>query len=113
VTGGTYCRHFTIDGRRCNHVPDPRTGRPTDGRTVSATVVHRTSGAAADVLATACMVLPTGEATRLLEGLPGAEGPILENSPDGLLHHATAGFKEYSPAESVVGAVFEAGPVWA
>jgi len=94
VTSGGYYRYFEIGGQRLSHVIDPRTGRPTATVVASATVVHP-DGATADGLATACMVLGAGRALKLLEGIPQAEGLILEIKDGQLLRHETEGFAEY------------------
>ncbi len=94
VTSGDYYRAYTIGGRRYSHILDPRTGRPVDHRLASVTVIHR-DGAAADSLATACMVLGVEPALALLERLPDAEGLILEHADGGLVEHRTSGFSRY------------------
>jgi thiamine biosynthesis lipoprotein len=54
VTSGTYERFRLLDGQRCTHVLDPRSGMPAVGLD-SVTVVHR-SAALADAAATALLV---------------------------------------------------------
>ncbi len=54
VTSGTYERWRLLDGQRCTHIIDPRTGQPAAGF-ASVTVVH-TSAALADAAATALLV---------------------------------------------------------
>lgn len=49
-TSGDYERNTTIEGVRCGHIIDPRTGRPATGR-ISATVVAPT-GVESDALST-------------------------------------------------------------
>lgn len=98
VTSGPYYRHYEIAGKRYNHILDPRTGRPTEGSLVSATVIHG-DGASADALATACMVLGTEAALELLERTAEAEGLMLEQSGDRLVGRRTAGFARYEVRE--------------
>lgn len=94
VTSGNYYRSYTIGGRKYHHILDPRTGRPVENAMVSVTVIHR-DGAAADALATACVVLGTDEALALLERLPEAEGLILELRQGSLAARQTSGFARY------------------
>jgi len=53
-TSGDYERYFIYQGKRYNHILDPRTGYPAQG-TQAVTVVHQNSGLA-DVAATALFV---------------------------------------------------------
>lgn len=64
ATSGGGRRWWDIDGVRYSKVLDPRTGRPT-GSILSATVIA-TTAAAADVLATTCLVLDPQEALKLV-----------------------------------------------
>jgi thiamine biosynthesis lipoprotein len=56
ATSGDYRRFHAIEGRRHGHTIDPRTGRPSDGRVVSATVIADDC-MSADAYATALTVL--------------------------------------------------------
>ena len=56
ATSGDYRNYRLVDGRRVDHLLDPRSGRPADNHVVSATVVHP-SAMWADAYATALMVL--------------------------------------------------------
>jgi thiamine biosynthesis lipoprotein len=94
VTSGDYYRAYQIGGRRYSHILDPRTGQPVESRIASVTVIHR-DGAAADSLATACVVLGVKEGLSLLERLPDTEGLILEHGEGGLVEHRTGGFSQY------------------
>lgn len=69
VTSGSYERFVEIDGKRYQHIVDPRTGRPSETDIVSATVVAESS-LLADMLAT----------TALLGGTAGLEG-LAERHP--------------------------------
>ena len=66
ATSGNYRNFREADGRRFGHVLDPRTGRPTQNRVVSATVLDP-SAMRADALATALLVLGEDEGMALAE----------------------------------------------
>lgn len=63
VTSGIYERYRVLDGQRCTHIIDPRSGRPARAA-ASVTVVHR-NAALADAAATALLVAGPQEAPRL------------------------------------------------
>ena len=81
ATSGTYEQYVELNGVRVPHVLDPRSGEPVDG-VVSATVVAATA-TEADALATACVVLGSGEAMALLGSLPGVEGLLVSRTAAG------------------------------
>ena len=56
ATSGDYRNYRVIEGRRVDHVLDPRIGQPADNAVVSATVLHA-SAMWADAYATTLMVL--------------------------------------------------------
>ncbi|MEM7233574.1 MAG: FAD:protein FMN transferase, partial [Planctomycetota bacterium] len=68
ATSGSYRNFFDADGKKYSHTIDPRTGRPVEHSTVSATVISRTC-AEADALATAMMVLGSKRGYDLAEKL--------------------------------------------
>lgn len=69
ATSGDYRNYFDApDGRRYSHEIDPRTGRPAANAPAAVSVVH-TSGAYADAMATALMVLGVDEGYALAERL--------------------------------------------
>lgn len=67
VTSGDYERYFEHDGKRYQHVLDPRTGYPVQ-ETTSATVVHR-DPVLADAAATALLVAGAAEFEALCSSL--------------------------------------------
>lgn len=71
VTSGDYYRYFEKDGVRYHHILDPRTGYPSN-HTISATIITENS-AVADILSTACFVLPPKEALAFAVGIDGVD----------------------------------------
>lgn len=71
ATSGDYERYFMYEGKRYEHIIDPRLGLPLQGGLASVTVVHPTSCLAADALATTLCVLGVegGEAFLREQGL--------------------------------------------
>lgn len=66
VTSGIYERQFTLDGVTYHHILDPVDGLPSTSDLASATIVG-VSSMDADALATACIVLGSEDALRLLQ----------------------------------------------
>ncbi len=66
ATAGDYRRYFETGGRHYSHIIDPRTGRPVEHATLSATALGATC-MQADALATMLMVMPPADASRLAE----------------------------------------------
>jgi FAD:protein FMN transferase len=83
MTSGNYERFSEIGGKRYSHIVDPRTGEPVDNGLLSATVVGGT-GADADAIATALIVLGREKAIELLKKL-GARyaGVLVERTGEG------------------------------
>jgi thiamine biosynthesis lipoprotein len=67
MTSGDYERFFEVDGKRYQHVLDPRSGYPVE-HTISATVVH-IDPVLADVAATALLVAGAAEFEELCSSL--------------------------------------------
>lgn len=63
ATSGDYRNYFEQDGVRYSHLIDPRTAEPVQHRTVSSTVIHRSS-MTADGYATALHIMHADEALR-------------------------------------------------
>lgn len=96
VTSGDYHRYFEADGVRWHHIIDPKTGYPAR-QARSATVITGDS-TVADILSTACFILPPERALSLATS-SGAE--LLLITADGRILH-TPGLDERS--EIVAGA---------
>jgi thiamine biosynthesis lipoprotein len=77
ATSGDYESYFVHEGVRYSHVIDPRTGLPVVSDLAGVTVIHPTSAAAADAVATIVCVLGPEKTASWLE----AAGAIF---PDGL-----------------------------
>lgn len=65
ATSGDATQGYTVGGKRYGHVIDPRSGKPVASKVASVSVLAAT-GALADGLATAAMVLGPNEARNLL-----------------------------------------------
>lgn len=93
ATSGNY-RNFrqTADGR-IGHTLDPHSGRPVESSTLSATVIAPDC-ATADALATACMVMKSSSALKMIENLPDVEALIAIAAPDSITLLQTSGFPE-------------------
>jgi thiamine biosynthesis lipoprotein len=75
---GSFGRSSRIGGRRFGHVVDPRSGWPLERAGVSAVVAD--SGARAEALSKALLVLGPDEGIALLEARGGAEGLLVDES---------------------------------
>lgn len=66
ATSGDYEQYFVYQGKRFEHIIDPRTGLPVTGGPASVTIIHPDSGLAADALATTMSVLSEEEGEKFL-----------------------------------------------
>jgi thiamine biosynthesis lipoprotein len=89
ATSGDYARYVEIEGKRCSHIIDPRSGRPAAAAR-SATTVAPTA-LAADIWATALTVLGADGLARLP---PGVEAMVVWNEGDAYRCARTPGFRE-------------------
>ena len=93
VTSGNYRKYYVRDGRKYAHTIDPRNGYPVQHNLLSATVVSPDGAAAADAVATWCMVLGPEGARELLLSLDGVEGYLISSDGNGAMSEwATPGF---------------------
>lgn len=88
-TSGDYEKYFVEDGVRYHHILDPDTGYPAESGLTSVTVVCK-NGLEADALSTACFVLGTEKAEKLLK-IYDADGLFVDDSGNIFL---TDGMKE-------------------
>ncbi len=82
---GSLAQEIEIQGVKYGHLIDPRTGRPLRRRGVAAVTAR--SGARAEALSKAMLILSRNEGLALLETLPDAEALLIE--ADGSLHMTT------------------------
>ena len=80
TTSGSYERFLEIDGRRYQHILDPRSGYPVD-HTASVTVIH-SDPLLADAAATALLVGGATEFDELCRKLAISEALLIESSGD-------------------------------
>lgn len=93
-TSGDYERYFEVDGERCHHLIDPRTGKSPSG-------VHSVTVIAADGLTTEAMsktvfVLGVEQGMRLVESLGGVDAVVVDAA--GQLHYSS-GLLAAAPAQ--------------
>lgn len=93
-TSGDYERYFEVDGERCHHLIDPRTGKSPSG-------VHSVTVIAADGLTTEAMsktvfVLGVEQGMRLVESLGGVDAVVVDAL--GQLHYSS-GLLAAAPAQ--------------
>lgn len=91
ATSGDYRNYFEKDGRRFSHILDPRTGRPVEHRTASATVIAE-NAMLADAWATAMLALgrERGEKVADAEGLAVL---FIERGENGFVSSETTAFR--------------------
>lgn len=81
ATSGNYRNYHHIDGSTVGHTLSPVTGRPTDSRCMSATVIAPDC-MTADALATSCMAMTPDSALTMVESINGASALlVLPGSP--------------------------------
>ncbi|MDR1286689.1 MAG: FAD:protein FMN transferase [Treponema sp.] len=87
-TSGSYDRFYTINGRRYSHIIDGKTGFPSGGEIISATVIGG-DAARNDALTTALCAMPAGEARRVMEEYLGDRRVILILAGGGFISNTT------------------------
>ena len=83
-TSGDYERFFIKDGILYHHIMDPKTGYPARG--CQSVTILAPDTMTSDALSTAVFVLGPDEGMKLIKGLPGIEG-IIVNS-EGKVHYS-------------------------
>lgn len=83
-TSGDYERFFEVDGERCHHVIDPRTGRSASG--VHSVTVIGPDGLATEALSKILFVLGVEQGMKILDGMPGNDAVVVDAG--GRLHYS-------------------------
>jgi len=91
ATSGHYRRYSMIQGKRVNHILDPRTGMPAEA-TASVTVVARDC-TTADALATTVSVMGIQDGLKLIDSLPDTEALIMTEEDKKLRFHPSKGWE--------------------
>lgn len=79
-TSGDYYRFYEIDGKKYNHIFDPRTGEPVD--TMLSVTLFGPNGTKVDPLGTALYVMGVQKAMEFLAQYPELDAIFIENSGD-------------------------------
>jgi len=79
TTSGDYQQFAIIDGKRCSHILDAKTGRSADAL-ASVTIIAE-DATTADALATAVSVLGPQKGLELIEKLPRTEAILISHAP--------------------------------
>lgn len=82
ATSGNYRKFFVEDGVKYSHTIDPRTGYPAKNTLLSATIIA-SDCAAADGIATACMVIGLDSSIKFIESNPSFLGYFIYSDEKG------------------------------
>ncbi len=82
ATSGNYRKFFVENGVKYSHTIDPRTGYPMRNRLLSATIIAADC-AAADGIATACMVMGKDEAILFISNNPQLDACLIFSDENG------------------------------
>lgn len=93
ATAGDYRNYFEQDGVRYSHILDPRTGRPTQGRVVSSTVLHE-SCMVADGYSTALLIMDADEALAFANRI-GLAAILIVKTDDGFVERVSDTFESF------------------
>lgn len=94
VTSGNYRKFYIKDGKKYAHSINPVTGYPAEHNLLSATIVSLESSAAADAVATWCMVVGLEAAKEIILGDDALEGYLIYGTEDGeMAEWASPGFR--------------------
>jgi thiamine biosynthesis lipoprotein len=95
ATSGDYLNFTEVDGVRYAHIIDPTNGRPVPYGLHSVTVIAENC-ATADALATACLVMGSQKALKLIERMDQIEAYLLQTGSDGSIQVLkTSGLSAY------------------
>lgn len=84
-TSGDYERYFEVDGVRCHHLIDPRTGRSPE--TIRSVTILAADGLTTEALSKTVFVQGLERGMRLVESLPGVDAVVVDAA--GKLHFSS------------------------
>jgi thiamine biosynthesis lipoprotein len=93
ASSGDIYRYVELNGKRYSHIVDPATGIGLTHRKNVTAIAD--DGCTADWLSTACSVLSTRKAMRLIKKIPGAALLITERKRGRIRMRSSAHFKDY------------------
>lgn len=93
ATSGDIYQHLDINGKRYSHIIDPKTGLGITWQR-NVTVIAK-DGTVSDWLATACSVLPSKKAFKLIKRFPNAALLITELKEGKLIQKSSVNFKSH------------------
>ena len=94
VTSGNYRKYYIKDGKKYAHSINPVSGYPAEHNLLSATILSPESSAAADAVATWCMVVGLDAARELILSDDSLEGYLIYSAEDGsMAEWASPGFR--------------------
>ena len=93
-TSGDYERYFEVDGERCHHLIDPRTGKSPSG--VQSVTVIAADGLTTEAMSKTVFVLGVEQGMRLVESLGGVDAVVVDAC--GQLHYSS-GLLAAAPAQ--------------
>lgn len=93
-TSGDYERYFEVDGERCHHLIDPRTGKSPSG--VQSVTVIAADGLTTEAMSKTVFVLGVEQGMRLVESLGGVDAVVVDAA--GQLHYSS-GLLAAAPAQ--------------
>lgn len=97
-TSGDYERYFEVDGVRCHHLIDPRTGRSPD--TIRSVTILAADGLTTEALSKTVFVQGLERGMRLVESLPGVDAVVVDAA--GKLHFSSGLLDGVPQAAAVV-----------
>lgn len=93
-TSGDYERYFEVDGERCHHLIDPRTGKSPSG--VQSVTVIAADGLTTEAMSKTVFVQGVEQGMRLVESLGGVDAVVVDAA--GQLHYSS-GLLAAAPAQ--------------
>lgn len=95
ATSGDYRNFYVQDGKRIQHIIDPKTGFPVSHALASVTIIANDC-TTADAFATAVLVMGIEDGLKLINSIVGIEGYLIERrANDELVEYYSDNFKDY------------------